>query len=288
MAAAEHAKRDGHAGVNGQRLEATEILVDPVGIEPDVFVRNFKHAGVHLPHDTDQLADLVPGRETARHRLAIRGLVVVGARGGKANGTRPNRIAHFPLHRFQVIGRGGVGERPLPHHVGAQRGMANIGGVVDALGQALDRIQVFGIGCPTPLDASLHRLGGDVLRALKIAHHQKLILLATGRQREAAVAHHYTGDAVPAGAGTQGIPEHLRVHMGMGIDETWCHDMAVGVEDLLGAVANFADGSNLAVDNAHVSAKAGEPRAIDDSAIFNHEIVLHHSSFSVPLRRTSR
>ncbi len=42
MAAAEHAKRDGHTGLSGQCLKATQ---DPLGIKPDVFVGNFKHAG---------------------------------------------------------------------------------------------------------------------------------------------------------------------------------------------------------------------------------------------------
>src|SRR6266545_2700518 len=74
LAAAEHAKRDGHARLYGQRLQASEILVDPFGIEPDIFVGDFKHARVHFPQNPDQLADLVPGRETARDRLSIRGL----------------------------------------------------------------------------------------------------------------------------------------------------------------------------------------------------------------------
>ena len=78
LAAAEHTKRDRHAGINGKRFEPTEIFINPFRIEPGVFVGNFKHTGVQLTHDAHQLAYLLPGCQPAGNRLTVRRLMVVG------------------------------------------------------------------------------------------------------------------------------------------------------------------------------------------------------------------
>ena len=62
----------------------------------------------------------------------------------------PARIASrtLALHRLQIVlGRRPV-ERALAHHVRAQRGVADVAGVVDALGQRLERVEELGIGRP--------------------------------------------------------------------------------------------------------------------------------------------
>ncbi len=198
FAVGEDAEGNRRAGIHGQRLETVEVLANPLGVEPGVFTGDFEYPGVKAAHHADQLTNLLPVGEAAGDRLAVGCLMVAGARGGKADRTGQDRVAHFALHRFQIVGRGLISEGPLAHHVGAQRGMPHVGGVVDSFGRAVDRVEVLGESLPRPFDAGLHRLGGDVLGALQVAHHQQLVLFGAWGQRKAAVTHHHRGHAMPA------------------------------------------------------------------------------------------
>ena len=64
------------------------------------------------------------------------------------------------------------------------------------------------------------------------------------RQRQPAVAHHHRGNAVLRLAGAVGIPEHLRIQMGMVVDKTRRHRQAVGVDGARRAIfepSHFGD-----------------------------------------------
>src|SRR5229473_7748834 len=270
---AEHAERDRYAGVDRERLEAILIIADALRIEPGVFGCDFEHARAFLTHHTDQLPHLVPIRETARDRLPVGRLMVARARGREADCAGANRAADFALHRGQIFRRGLIGKRAFAHYVGAQRRMANVGGVVDALRSLVDRVEVLRKRLPRPLDTCLHRLGRDVLGTLEIAHHEQLVLLGTGRERKPAVAHHDRRDAVPARAGAEGIPEHLRVHMRVGVDDARRDDMAFRVDDFLGALMDSANGRDFALRDTDVGAITRQPGAVDDSAVANYQVV---------------
>ena len=85
------------------------------------------------------------------------------------------RVAQLALHRAQVVLAGRLVEGALAHDVGAQRGVADVARVVDALGQRLQAVEELGEGRPRPLDARLHGLGRDVLGALEVADDQVLV-----------------------------------------------------------------------------------------------------------------
>ncbi len=176
----------------------------------------------------------------ARHGPSVRGLVVAGARGREAHGAGGQRVGQLALHRRQVsaaVGR--LGERALAHGVGAQRRVPDVARVVDPLGPARDGVEVLGVGLPRPLDARLHRLGGDVLGALEVAHDEVPLVGPARRQREAAVAHHDAGHAVPARAGAERIPRDLRVHVGVAVDEAGRHHVVARVDLLAPALRGW-------------------------------------------------
>ena len=77
-----------------------------------------------------------------------------------------------------------------------------------------------------------------------------------GREREAAVAHHDGGDAVPARAGAERIPKDLRVHVRVPVDETGRHRLAVRVDHLARALADAADRRDAAVPHADVGGES--------------------------------
>ena len=65
------------------------------------------------------------------------------------------------------------------------------------------------------------------------------------------------------------IPEHLRVHVGVAVDEAGRDDVPFGVDDLFRGLADFADRGDPAARDADVGAIARQPRAVDDGAVAN-------------------
>src|SRR5439155_22854097 len=120
-----------------------------------------------------------------------------------------------------------------------------------------------------------HRLGRNVFCAFEIAHDQELVLLCAGCERKSAITHHHGSHSVPARAGTEGIPEYLRVHVGMTIDKAWRDDMAFGVDDFICPTSDLTDRSDAAVGDTNVSLIVRKTRAIDHRSAANDDIVLH-------------
>ncbi len=171
----------------------------------------------------------------------------------------PARIASrtAAVERREVVLGGRLGERALAHDVHAQGGMADIGAVVDGLGEAVDGGEVLGEGLPRPVDAGEHRLGRDVLDRGQAAGEPLALLGPARRQREAAVAHDHGGDPVPAGAAADRVPRHLGVHVGVAVDEARGDDQAVGVDHPLGPRPDPPD-----LDDAPVLRPPRRPRSV--------------------------
>ena len=177
--------------------------------------------------------------------------------------------------RHVVLGRL-LRQRALAHDVHAQRRMADIHAVVDRLGQALDGREIFREGLPGPVDAGGHRLGRDILDRRQAARVPVAVLGLAGRQREAAIAHHHRGDAVPARAAAQRIPRDLRVHVGVAVDEARRDDQPVGIDACAAACRrDAADLDDAAVLDADIGAEARLARAVDDGAAADDEIEGH-------------
>jgi hypothetical protein len=180
-----------------------------------------------------------------------------------------------------VLGRL-FGEGSLAHHVGAQGAVADIARVVDALGQAVQHVEEFGEGFPAPLDAGLHGGAADVLGPFEVAEHHVGFALAAWRQGESAIAHDHAGHALKAGAGADRIPEDLRVHVGVHVDEARRHDMALGVQRLgRRRAVEAADLGDLAILHADIAAITWQSGPIDDHAVLDDEVECHGSPPSV-------
>ena len=197
------------------------------------------------------------------------------ARGREAHGAGRNRLLHLALHFRHIVLGGLLAEGPLAHHVGAERRVADVARVVDALRQGVQHVHELGVGFPAPVDTSQHGVAGDVLGPLQVAEDEVHLFLAAGGQREAAIAHHHRGDAVIAGAAAHRVPEDLRVHVGVAVDEAGRHDMALGVYHLVRRLGDPADPRDAAVLDADVGPVAGQSGAVDHHAVLDHQIVSH-------------
>src|SRR6185436_8222805 len=128
----------------------------------------------------------------------------------------------------------------------------------------------------------------NVLGALEIADDEVLVFLGAGSQGEAAVAHHDAGDAVIAGRGPERIPEDLRVHVRVAVDEARRDDVAFGVDHLARALTNTPDGGDAAVPHSDIGPIPRKPGSIDDRAVLDYQVVRHSRLSSVGVSDTLR
>ena len=203
--------------------------------------------------------------------------MIDAARGRETNGAGGDRRLHLMHHRLGVILGRLVGEGALTHHIGAQRAVANVARVVDALGQRVEHVEELREGFPAPLDAGQHGGAADVLGAFEVAEHEVRLALAARRQREAAIAHDHAGHALETGAGADRVPEDLGVHVRVAVDEARRHDMTLGIEGFHGGRGDAADLGDLAILDADIAAKARQPGTVDDHAVLDDEVVCHGS-----------
>ena len=195
-------------------------------------MRDRERAAAALGQRLGEPHQLIGGGEPAGHGLAP-GPGVGGLAGGReADRAGVEGLADEPPHLLD-LGRGGIPlGRLLAQHVQPQRGVAEHDGHVQLRPGPLDRVQVLGEGLEGPGDAReqrLHRHALDVLQRPR----DRLPAGRPGRgDAEPAVAHHHRGHAVPRRGGEVGVPQHLRVIVGVAVDESRGQHQAVQVDDV--------------------------------------------------------
>ena len=182
-----------------------------------------------------------------------------------------------------VVGRAAALGRFEAHHPDHQRGDRHVGEAVDALGDALQRVEPLGERDPVPEHAGLHRVERDCLGAGHGEHGAVAFFGPHGGEAEAAVAKHDGGDAVPAGDRAVGVPLDLGVVVGVEVDEAGRDDQPFGVEHLVGVggAHGAADLRHAAVFDADIGLEPGHSRAIDHRAALDQDIELGHLSAPV-------
>ena len=184
------------------------------------------------------------------------------------------------LHLLALLRRGRAGLGRLEaHHVGHQRRGRHVLDDVHAQRRALEGVEVLRDRLPVPDHALLHRLVGDGLGAGHGQHRALTELGLDRREAEAAVAQHQRRHAVPARGRAVGVPADLGVVVGVQVDEAGRHDQAVGVDGAVGrALGPAADLGDAAVLDPQVAPEPGHPRAVDDRAALDVDVVAGHGS----------
>ena len=145
----------------------------------------------------------------------------------------------------------------------------------------LQRVEILAEGFPRPVQPLVERGAGNVLDAFHQFDQALAILDLHRREADAAIAHHRRGDAVPARGLQMRIPGRLAIIVRMDVDEARRDQQALGVDLLVGAAGDLADGRDLAVlhrDVGFVQRRAG---AVGNGAATDDEIeFLRHVRFS--------
>ena len=161
------------------------------------------------------------------------------------------------LHVFNLIFAGFLLESSLTHGVGAQRRMTDVACVINAFRKIVDSVQKLRKGFPSPVDTCEHGITRQVFGAFQVTKYQVSILLLTRRKGKTAVTHHHTGNAVIAGAGTDGVPKDLCVHMGMTVDKAGGNHMTLCIDGLFSFFVNATNFRDFAAFNRNVGSIPG-------------------------------
>src|SRR5207248_6291738 len=123
----------------------------------------------------------------------------------------------------------------------ADGAVRHLGADVEHFVRPVDRVEVFGIVLPTPLDALGQCGARDVLDAFHQADQPRVPVGLDGGEADPAVAHDDGGHTVPAARRQQRIPRHLSVEVRVHVDEAGRHERAVGIDLGTGAAVDLAD-----------------------------------------------
>jgi hypothetical protein len=204
--------------------------------------------------------------------------MVERARGREAEGAGPHALRRELGHAPAVVfGRRLAVGAALAHHIDAQRRVRHLGrhiGVVAARRQGIEKV---GEAVPVPGEAVFQHDLGDVLDAFHQVDQHVVLIGMAGREAHAAIAEQHGRDAVP-GRGRQPLaPAHLRVVVGVDVDEARRHQFAARV-DLFGAFRQVpADGRDLAVAHGEVGLVGIAARSVDDRAVADHQTGRGHA-----------
>ena len=237
-------------------------------------------AAAHLHRARAEFAQHVGEREDLlvvgpqrgdRHALRIE--VALLTRAGEADRAGLHAVAHDRLHGLDlIVGRGAL-LAVLAHRVVAHGGVADQRAGIDA--EALvEPVHVLRERLPIDVDGAqhLHRDGFDIGQEFG---HALFVAAAHRGQRERAVAEDHGGGAVLRREGAQRIPRHLRIVVAVVVDETRRHSEAVGIDGARRRTGDLADFDDLAVLHRNVAAECRHPRAIDDAAITDQQVIRH-------------
>ena len=269
----QQADGDGAAGFLRQAAEQADLVVLVLEVRDDLHP-----AGAGIAHGVGDRRQLGFLGAQGRDVLAVGRAVVERARGREAERAGAQAFGRELGHAPAILlGRRLAVGAALAHHIDAQRGVRHLGGDVDVVAAGGDRIEEVREAVPVPRQAFGQHDLGDVLHALHQVDQHVVLVGVAGREADAAIAEQHGGDAVP-GRGRQPVaPGHLRIVVGVDVDEARRDQLAARV-DLLGALGDVsADRGDLAVGDGEVGFVGIAAGAIDDGAVADHEAGRRHA-----------
>ena len=218
---------------------------------------------------------LLPRRERAGDRPAVgQGVAGMPVHGeaerplGNGRACQRRDLADFVFGGLFLDGA-------LAHHMEPRGAVPHQPADVDHRLQAFDGIQVAAVGLPIPRQAGEDGVLGNVLDGLHHAGKELPVLLAAGRERDAAVAEQGGGDAMPSHRRHMRIPADLRIQMGVQVDEAGRDDEALGVDFFLANALHFANGGDGTAVDGDVACDRRTAGAIDDGAVADDQVMSH-------------
>jgi len=261
----DHVVQDRPPRCGREHLEELDVGTDVAGALCDL-----DEALVTFRQHARQVQDVLVAHDVGDHGGAVKvGLHAVWAEALDGEAAEPgvHALVQEPGHLLALVLRCRFARFGLleAHDVSHQRRRGHVLDDIDALGGAVERVQVLGNRLPIPVHAQPHRLVGDRFGA---GHREHRAVAKLGPDRckaETAVPEHHRGHAVVTRDGAPRVPANLGVVVGVQVDKARCHDLAGGVDLLFGrSLRAAAELSHLAVADPDVALVARHPCAVDD------------------------
>ena len=227
------------------------------------------------PSTSHRGVQLIVVGQPAGHGLAVLPHVPLVPVGGEAQGARIHGVPHQALHLLHLAGGGFALHRLLAHDVLPHRDVAHQAAGVDAE-SALQRVEILTVGVPAPGHSLLQREAGNRLYPHEALDQGVLTAVVHGRQGQAAVPHDDGSDAVLRLGGAVGIPEDLRIHVGVVVDESRRHYQAGGVDGAARRPLETAHLGDLAILHADISRMGRQSGTVGDTAATYQQIIFHN------------
>ena len=264
-------------------LEAEDFLV---GEHPPG--QQCHHTAPAPLHRLEQGAQLGQVGHPGRHRPTA--VAVVGGRGAGGETRRAARhgIGDHRLHERDLVRRGGTFVGVVAHDVEPHGSVTDITPVVECRPPRRHRVEVLGEGLElVPGHAGRQRVEAHVLDVLERPRQERHAVGADGCDGEAAVPRDHRGDPVERGRRQVRVPEHLRVVVGVDVDEAGGHDLAPGIEHTL-TFEPLPDVADPSAGDSDVAGPAGGARAVHHGAPPNHDFGGHATIVAAPAARCTR
>ena len=197
-----------------------------------------------------------------------------GTGGGEADGPGVESPADQVAHGRQLVGAGHLGRvaAPVSHHVGAHRGVGDVGTHVEHAAMRAEYVQIVRERLPTPGQALGQGRSRDVLHPFEQAD-EPVMAIGPGRgETDAAVAHGHGGDPVPRRGGQQGIPGGLAVEVSMDVDESGRHQGSVGIDLPPGRLGQPTDAHHPVALHTHIGGHGRGAGAVHHRPTFDDQI----------------
>ncbi len=137
---------------------------------------------------------------------------------------------------------------------------------------AVDLAEILLERAPVPRHPFFEGTDGHALDASKHVQQVVRVLGTERRDREATVAAHHRRHSVQRRRRQRRVPEHLRVVVGMDVDEAGRDHLAVGFDRARRAIVDLADGRDASVLDCDVRAVPGTPGAVDHRSVADDQI----------------
>lgn len=183
-------------------------------------------------------------------------------------------VPHQPLHLFNLLGRGGSLHGLLAHDVLAHRDVAHQPAHIDA-DFPFQGVQIIAEGVPAPGNSLLQNAAGNGLDPDEAFHQRVVVGGLSGCERKAAITHDDGGNAMLGLGGSIGVPENLRVHVGVVVDEARSQGKTLGVNCSMGAVPNPADLDDSPTLDRDVSSIGRQTAAVVDASPLDQQVTRH-------------
>ena len=220
-------QRDGFevlaAGAREQRIRErspdTRLPLVHVGVAALLSGRDEDHALARRAGREEQRVDLGAVGEPAGDRLSVDAAVCEREAAREPGRARRDRVPHELAHALDLIGVRDPLVGRVAHDVEPQRRMPDVRGEVHDGATPVDGGEVLGKGLELPCDARHQRGRVHVFHVLERSDDGVVVLGTRGRDREAAVARDDGRHAVVRRRPQRRVPEHLRVVVGVDVDE---------------------------------------------------------------------